>query len=360
MSGSRYVHHYDKVWEKLLQKQQDRFPLRKYRERSILTTWTISYEQVVRQSEAAGGLMRLWGFLASEDLWYQLIASIPEHEDCTKVTPWLLQLAEDELEFSDAVGLLVQYSLVETRRETSSHSMHSVLHRWCYYLCTEEEKSKLFRIAADGVAGLVPSSSGPEYWKLQRRLLPHGRRVLEGLILMVQAQSVEKQKENRETGVPGFAYHTLGVLFADRGKFAEAEKMYQRALEGKEKALGPKHASTLITVDNLGSLYSDQGKLAEAEKMYQRALEGKEKALGPEHTTTLDTVNNLGNLYRSQGKLVKAGKMYQRALEGYEKVLGPEHTSTLSIVTQLSDVYMKQCFSYVLSRNTSKAKIWRP
>jgi hypothetical protein len=28
-------------------------------------------------------------------------------------------------------------------------------------------------------------------------------------------------------------------------------------------------------------LYSDQGKLAEAEEMYQRALAGKEKALGP-------------------------------------------------------------------------------
>lgn len=104
--------------------------------------------------------MRLWGFLASEDLWYQLIASISEHGDFTKATQWLRQLAEDELEFSDAIGLLVQYSLVEARQETSSHSIHSVLHRWCYYLCTEEEKSKLFHIAADGVAGLVPYSSG--------------------------------------------------------------------------------------------------------------------------------------------------------------------------------------------------------
>jgi hypothetical protein len=35
----------------------------------------------------------------------------------------------------------------------------------------------------------------------------------------------------------------------------------------------------------------------EAEKMYQRALQGREKALGPEHTLTLSTVNNLGLLY---------------------------------------------------------------
>jgi len=64
--------------------------------------------------------------------------------------------------------------------------------------------------------------------------------------------------------------------------------MYQRALEGY-KVLGPDHASTLSTVNNLGSLYDDQGKLKEAEEMYQRALEGKEKALGSDHTSTLDT-----------------------------------------------------------------------
>ena len=74
--------------------------------------------------------------------------------------------------------------------------------------------------------------------------------------------------------------------------------MYQRALAGTEKALGPDHTSTLYTVNNLGVLYRNQGKLAEAEEMHQRALAGKEKALGPDHTSTLDTVNNLGNLYQ--------------------------------------------------------------
>ena len=43
--------------------------------------------------------------------------------------------------------------------------------------------------------------------------------------------------------------------------------------------------------------------MAEAERMYQRALEGHEKAWGPEHTSTLDTVNNLAALYSDQGKM---------------------------------------------------------
>ena len=54
-----------------------------------------------------------------------------------------------------------------------------------------------------------------------------------------------------------------------------------------------------------------QGKLGEAEKMYQEALQGMEKACGPDHVSALQMVNNLGNLYANQGKLEEAEKMYQ-------------------------------------------------
>jgi hypothetical protein len=44
--------------------------------------------------------------------------------------------------------------------------------------------------------------------------------------------------------------------------------------------------------------------------MYQCALKGKEKVLGPDHTSTLDTVHNLGVIYTRQSKLKKADEMY--------------------------------------------------
>jgi len=37
--------------------------------------------------------------------------------------------------------------------------------------------------------------------------------------------------------------------------------------------------------------------MIEAKEMYLWALDGKEKAWGPEHTSTLDIVNNLSSLY---------------------------------------------------------------
>ncbi|KGO43873.1 Tetratricopeptide TPR2 [Penicillium expansum] len=122
--------------------------------------------------------------------------------------------------------------------------------------------------------------------------------------------------------------HSFSLLYADQGRLQEAEAMYERALEGKEKAWGRDPTSTLNTVNNLGNLYTNQGRLQEAEAMYERALEGKEKAWGRDHTSTLDTVNNLGLLYANQGRLQEAEAMYERALEGYEKALGATQMST--------------------------------
>ncbi len=77
--------------------------------------------------------------------------------------------------------------------------------------------------------------------------------------------------------------------------------MYQRALQGKEKALGWDHKSTLSTVNNLGALYVDQGRLEEAEAMYQRALSGFQAALGPSHPKFELVLSNIHSLQHGRG-----------------------------------------------------------
>jgi hypothetical protein len=54
----------------------------------------------------------------------------------------------------------------------------------------------------------------------------------------------------------------------------------------------------------LSLLYKSQSKLDEAERMYQRALQGYEKSLGLEnvarHRPALNTISNLGDLFATQ------------------------------------------------------------
>jgi tetratricopeptide (TPR) repeat protein len=108
--------------------------------------------------------------------------------------------------------------------------------------------------------------------------------------------------------------------------------MYTRALQGKEEALGPKHTSTLDTVNNLGALYKDQGKLAEAEAIYTRTLQGYEETLGlklvSSYIPALNTMVNLSSLYFKISEKGMAKTVYIKALSGFATVQGP-----------LSDIY---------------------
>ncbi|MCJ1269239.1 hypothetical protein MMC22_009129 [Lobaria immixta] len=343
-----YLKFYKQQWKEL-QNLADA-PLQDYPDRSVWTTWAISYNAVRKKDEAAANLLLLWAFLDNKDLWHGLFAGCRVSSlIARRLSEWIGNIASNQLEFTKAIQLLRNYSLIEEVEDLESYATHPTVHEWAYHFQSKDIREELAQLAVLVVGWAVPNSSSRDYPAIQRRLLPHAQ-------VCSQWVSVGKRKQRpgspntdevnfegvEEKEVSLDAIHRLGLLYHDQGKLAEAEKMYRRALDGKEKAWGPDHTFTLNTVDKLGNLYTDQGKLAEAEKMYRRALDGMEKAWGPDHTSTLDTVNNLGNLYADQGKLAEAEKMYRRALDRKEKAWGPDHTSTLDTVNNLGNLYAGQ------------------
>ena len=75
-----------------------------------------------------------------------------------------------------------------------------------------------------------------------------------------------------------------------------AEPLFKRALEVREKSLGPDHPNVAISLNNLAVIYSNQGKHWEAELIHKRALKILEKALGPDHPNVESLSANLNNL----------------------------------------------------------------
>ncbi|MDZ4723543.1 MAG: tetratricopeptide repeat protein, partial [candidate division Zixibacteria bacterium] len=59
-------------------------------------------------------------------------------------------------------------------------------------------------------------------------------------------------------------------------------------------------------MNNLAGLYNTQGQYALAEPLYKRALEIREKALGPDHPDVALSLNNLAFLYNTQGQYALA------------------------------------------------------
>ncbi|CAD0055388.1 unnamed protein product, partial [Aureobasidium pullulans] len=333
VSVAEYMDHYNSTWQQLMEKQ-DEYCLQEDSERSVLTTWKISYEQVRSRSEGASNLLKLWSFLYADDLWYDLVACSKTLASHVVVPKWLLLLAENKLEFNRAMGLLIKYSLVESKMETRSYAMHSVLHSWCLHVAQHDSEKGDFRRQASCIVGqAMPPLEMDEFWILQRRLLPHAQTIM---------RFVEDEK-NAKLSIDEYdAFAQLAYSFRVQNRYAEAEKMYERALAGKEVVLGPDHTSTLDTIFNSGIAYLTQGRLPATEGMLRRALVGQERASGPEHISTLATVRGLGNVYQAQGRLAEAEEMYEKALAGFEFALGPEHPSTLDSLNTMGVVFTAQ------------------
>ncbi|KAI0107085.1 hypothetical protein GGR51DRAFT_517343 [Nemania sp. FL0031] len=320
-----YLRLYNESWVRL---HTDTPNLGSYQDRTLCSTWQLSYMQIQKQHPLAAHLLRWWAYFNNEDIWFELLQF--KNPDGPA---WINELT-DELNFNQAIGALHNYGFVEPYVSASDsvgsrgYSMHACVHSWTVSVLNKDPEDSLARATVACVAARVPSRNEDQFWSLQNRLLSH-------------AAKFSVMRLDNDNGIE-WAFNNLGSLYADRGKMEEAEAMYIRALRGYEKAWGPEHTLTLSTVNNLGNLYSNQGKLEEAEAMYIRALRGKEKAWGPEHTSTLNTVNNLGAVYSDQGRLEEAEAMYIRALRGCKKAWGPEHISTLDTVYRLGALYFNQ------------------
>ncbi|KZP23869.1 TPR-like protein [Athelia psychrophila] len=177
-----------------------------------------------------------------------------------------------------------------------------------------------------GAFETIKDIESPHSWTECERFVPH---------LMALSKHAGKP-------TPELLYMSGKVAwyFFRRGRYDEAEALYQRALVGQKEQLGADHPSTLITVIGIAVLYEHLGRFTEAETLFQQALAVNEQQLGADHPATLGTVGNLANLYKKQGKYAEAEILYQRALAGYER-LGANHPGTLRTVGNLGCLYVQ-------------------
>ncbi len=104
-------------------------------------------------------------------------------------------------------------------------------------------------------------------------------------------------------------YNGLGVLYMKTGRLDLAEKLFNQALEGREKAMGPDDQYTAELIDHLEALYTRTGNYERAESLLLRALKYLDKAYGEYYMATQPTGNNLGILYMQQDRLDDAEKI---------------------------------------------------
>ena len=274
----------------------------------VATTWSLSFAQVEQKNPAAADLLRLCAFLAPDAIPEEIITEGTEH-----LGPQLAAVGADSYLLNQSIEALRAYSLL--RREassgtTSSLSIHRLVQAVLKDQMEEQDRHQWAQRAARAVNAAFPEVEH-QTWPQCDRLLPHALLCAE-LIAQEQMTSPEAADLLNQTG----------YYLHDRARYAEAEPLYQRALEIREQQLGAQHPDTATSLNNLALLYKTQGKYSQAEPLYRRALAIYEQQLGPDHPDTAGSLNNLAELYQDQGKDEQAEPLYQRALAIREQQLG--------------------------------------
>lgn len=386
ISVREYLDSYNSTWDDLIT-EQDTYPLQEYAQRSMLTTWMISYQQVERQNREAATLLRLWAFLDPKDMWYELIACAieiePEHHEID-IPEWLSTLAKSRLRFRGALGLLKKYSLVNNG-DNDNYSMHAVLHSWCRHLASMSSTSEAFlELAVNIISQMLPGQNEKGRGALWKRLFPHGQQLLYQLRLgttqitphvsrtiyvdlvtlfewnraFEEAAEILENALKKETKILGeddlctmdIALDLTGV-YQNLNKHTEAQQVLEHNLAVCEKLLTahPGRSAAISgrmirILKNLGMIYKTQRRLEDAEGMLKRAIALSEHQQEKTHKVeqwALDAMLHLGDLHVDQARLTEAEMMYERTLEASLKLWGTDDTVTLDTLVALSNVYGK-------------------
>jgi len=157
----------------------------------------------------------------NQDIKFELL----RHSD-SEDPEWIHEFTIDELSFNEVVRVLSDHRLVEVNMSSKQRIelrgyIHGCVHSWIVNGLNQGWDFDLARLALKFVGSHVPGKESAKWWLTERRLLQH-------------AACCTKWYGHRRWHE--WELHTLGKLYADHGKLDEAEKMYQRALQGKEKS----------------------------------------------------------------------------------------------------------------------------
>ncbi|KAF5375324.1 hypothetical protein D9757_009659 [Collybiopsis confluens] len=128
----------------------------------------------------------------------------------------------------------------------------------------------------------------------------------------------------------------LSLIYQDRGKTEEAEKLQEKALLLQNKLLGEHHPDTLSSMNNLALAYQAHGKTEQAEKLQEKVLSLQKTILGEYHPDTFMSMINLALTYQNHGKTKQAEMLHKKVLSLRKTILGEHHPDTLTSMNNLA------------------------
>src|SRR5216683_916776 len=280
--------------------------------KTVATTWALAFRELGQAASGASGLLRLLAFCAPEAVPLRLLLQarpgVPEQLG-SEVAPVLVPLLEDPLAAKDAIAALRQYSLISPSVD-GSVSVHRLVQAVTVDQMSAELAAAWRQAAAAVIEATIPDDTDtPATWPVCAALLPHAQAAL-----AADSDGLER----------------LANYLGERGSYAAACDLLQRALDAERGVLGPDHPDTLATWHNLAHWTGESGDPAGARDQFAALLPVSELVLGADHPDTLADRYTLAYWAGKAGDPAGARDQYAALLPVRERVLGPDHPHTLS------------------------------
>jgi tetratricopeptide (TPR) repeat protein len=310
----------------------DRDAPREYHDRTTVTkTFALAIDEASKLHSAAEPLIVYAALLAPEPIPLFLFAEA--REKLGEPLPSLLvgDGLDEAVAALRAFALVDRESIVDERDPTITTDcirIHRLVRQMARARREGEARETSRRNVIEAMAAVYPNPvfEDPASWPRARRLDALAMPLVGG-------------DETAPQGSEGSACHILDRLASYRhgalAAYAEARRLFERALAIREKVFGPDHPNTAASVNNFALVLQGQGDLAGARPLLERALAINEKVLGSEHPGTAVSLNNLALLLQEQGDLAAARPLCERALTIYE-ALGPERPDTATSLNNLA------------------------
>jgi eukaryotic-like serine/threonine-protein kinase len=132
--------------------------------------------------------------------------------------------------------------------------------------------------------------------------------------------------------------NNLAYVHLDKGEYAQAIELLQRALEIWEQELGADHPDISGVLNNLANAHYHLGEHATAVELHERALAIREEVLGSGHPDVATSLNNLCAMHHAVGDNGRALVLCERALAIREVALGPDHPYVAALLANIGGI----------------------
>ncbi len=154
-------------------------------------------------------------------------------------------------------------------------------------------------------------------------------RYAEALPLQQRALDIRRRQLGKEHTEVATAMKALGVISLFLQKSNEAESLLRQALEIRHRLLGAEHPGTAASYDDLAVSLMAQGRWAEVQSLLEKALATRRKVLGEEHHDTAESYTNVAANLSHQMRYAEAQSHLEKALAGFRRADGETAVVTL-------------------------------